>query len=185
MFYQEFLVDKQTQTDTVIVISPRKERSPASDSSDDSTDGSCFKRLRGSLKLPCMKADVSYEARHSDDDSSPILRKKAKRHLVFEDETPTWNSKEKSICRGTSSCCWSENDSVDELMAKYVELEKQEKQEKKTPSPVAGCSTWISPQKKEKKKTRGLMYSTQEINDLYIMVLRFNSGSCLNFAWNF
>lgn len=141
--------------------------SPASNSSsDDETDGSCFKRLRGSIKLPCLKGNVSYEARYSDGDSSPILRKRARKQLIF-DETPKWQSKEESIMKGTL-CCFDENDSLDELCEKYKKNSKARKRRTKS-----SCRMQYLEKPEKNARKKGITYSTQEINDLCLMVLRF------------
>lgn len=106
-------------------------------------------------------------------------KKKARRGLTYdenEEETVIWENKEKSKKKGIFSCCWSETDSVDEMMARYVELEKKiEKQELGQPEPEPGCSTWESPEQPRKwplaKKTNKPKMSTQEINDLQKVVL--------------
>lgn len=45
-----------------------------------------MKRFRAALKLPCMQANVSYKSKRSDDSDSPIVMKKARKALKF-DET--------------------------------------------------------------------------------------------------
>lgn len=131
MYYKEFLVSKSIQTEPVLVIEPRLNYS--SDTDDDTDGTSCFKRFRASMKMPCIKANVSYEQeKKKSEESSPVVRKKARRMLKFDDsnESGQWMSKESG--KGKLSCCWSDTDSVDDLLLKYVELEKLEKKTRKS-----------------------------------------------------
>lgn len=105
--------------------------------------------LKEIKKFPSVTANVSYENKQQYDSGSPIQKKKAKRALKFDDEsdeeTIIWQNKEKSKAKGMLSC-WSETDSVDDLLLKFTELENMERK-KQEPEQVPGCCTWDSPKR--------------------------------------
>lgn len=77
--------------------------------------------------------------------------------------------------KGNLSYIWSDNDSLDDMLNSYVQLEIFEKEQRDPPAP--GCSHWKSPVKQKYKLKSPpkpkIRFPTTEINDLLLFVQRY------------